>query len=220
MRPRARARRLLTVVFAWSSLHVQGREELVGLHHTFFARRHDSCPGFRFFRLGGQSNMATALCSRTPTCGPTRAPRCASIACPPHFLEGSSRVGQRCGASSAREGVSQRGRALEAACLDQVDFGGAHTTALLGRNAAVLMLRRNEVKDQRKRWGIGMLQGELSADSAKASSALAAKLAERQPSMARIVQRAQHVKETTEYQGTGKADAPSSKRVRSRGTKA
>ena len=88
---------------------------------------------------------------------------------------------------------------------------------LLGRNAAVLMLRRNEMKDQRKRWGIGKLQGELSADSAKASSALAAKLAERQPSMARIVQRAQHVKETTEYQGTDKADAPSSKRVRSRG---
>lgn len=159
--------------------------------------------------------MATAFCSRTPACGLTRAPRC--VACPPHFHEGSSRVGQRCGALSAREGLSQRGRALEAACLDQVDFGGAHTTALLGRNTAVLMLRRNEVKDQRKRWGVGKFQGELSAASAKASSALAAKLSESQPSMARIVERAQNVRDASEYKGTGKADIPSSKRIRSRG---
>ena len=53
--PHVRARRLLTDVFAWSSMREQGREELVGLHHTFVEGRHNICPGFRFFRLGGQT---------------------------------------------------------------------------------------------------------------------------------------------------------------------
>ena len=63
---------------------------------------------------------------------------------------------------NAREGVAQRGRVLEAACLDQVDFGASQITggASLGRNAAKLLLRRNEVKDQRKRWSSSKIMGE------------------------------------------------------------
>jgi len=117
---------------------------------------------------------------------------------------------------NARAGVAQRGRALEAACLDQVDFGASQTSggANLGRNAAKLLLRRNEVKDQRKRWSSSKIMGELAADTAKASSALAAKLADKQPSMARIITRAH---QATERLDAGKDDTPSSKRVRSRG---
>jgi len=98
-----------------------------------------------------------------------------------------------------------------------VDFGVSQTTGanLLGGNAAKLLLRRNEVKDQRKRWSSSKITGDPDAASAQASSALAAKLADRQPTLSRIVLRAQQAKDLTAYHTQG-LDAVASKRIRSR----
>lgn len=160
-------------------------------------------------------NMATALRARASTdYGLSPTPRCASIACPLQSFRSGRHI-----STGATRSVSRRGLALQATCLDQVDFGVSQTTGanLLGGNAAKLLLRRNEVKDQRKRWSSSKITGDPDAASAQASSALAAKLADRQPTLARIVLRAQQVKDLTAYhtQGPG-MDAVASKRIRSR----
>jgi len=160
---------------------------------------------------------SSATCRSLDGFGLERSPRCFGAAGPPRLSLASSGVIQRRVTVDAREGASQRGLALEATCLDEVDFGVSQTNgAHLGGFAAKMLLQRNELKDQRKRWGESKLIGEREAATAKASSALAAKLSSRQPSMARIVLRAQYVKETVVYQGRGR-DEPGSKRVRSRG---
>ena len=108
-----------------------------------------------------------------------------------------------CHYSAPHSGVSRRGLALQATCFDQVDFGVSQTIgATLGGNAAKLLLRRNDFKDQRKRWSSSKIFGDQDAASAaRASTVLASKLVERQPTIARIVLRAQQVKDSNAYQG-------------------
>merc|ERR1712216_501878 len=90
--------------------------------------------------------------------------------------------------------------------------------AISGGDAAKLMLRRNEVKEQRKRWSSSKIHGDQVVAESKASSSLAIKLADRQPTLARIVLRAQLAKETAAYQASCAGDVPTttSKRIRSR----
>ena len=90
-------------------------------------------------------------------------------------------------------------------------------SAIAGGNAAKLMLCRNEVKEQRKRWSSSKIHGDQVAAESKASSSLAVKLADRQPTLSRIVLRAQLAKETAAYQASCVGDVPTtSKRIRSR----
>ena len=108
--------------------------------------------------------------------------------------------------------------ALASTCLDQVDFGVPQTSsASLGGNAAKYLMRRNELKDGKKRFNSNKIHGEEAADAARASLALAAKLADRQPTLARIVTRAQHIRNEAMYQRVESRDVPTSKRIRSRG---
>lgn len=90
------------------------------------------------------------------------------------------------------------------------------TGEALGGNAAKLLLRRSELKDHKKRWSGLKTSGDASAEMATASRELAAKLADHQPTMSRIVQRAQHVKDVAEYQRAGVGAGSTSKRIRSR----
>ena len=120
-------------------------------------------------------------------------------------------------AGAVRKGVA-RGLALASTCLDQVDFGVPQTSsASLGGNAAKYLMRRNELKDGKKRFNSNKIHGEEAADAARASLALAAKLADRQPTLARIVTRAQHIRNEAMYQRVESRDVPTSKRIRSRG---
>lgn len=155
--------------------------------------------------------MATAASARlSADCGHLRTQRCASQ---PQF---SSRVSGGVRHSAVNSHESRRSLALEATCLDQVDFGVQATGVALGGNFARLLLRRNEVKDLRKRWSSSKILGDHEATSAMASSALAAKLADRQPAMSRIVLRSQHVRTEAEQQRSVASDLPSSKRIRQR----
>lgn len=92
------------------------------------------------------------------------------------------------------------------------------TGEALSGNAAKLLLRRSELKDHKKRWSGLKTTGDEAAEIATASRTLAAKLADRHPTISRIVQRAQHVKDAEENQrsGLGNGASTSSKRIRSR----
>lgn len=135
-------------------------------------------------------------------------------------LQSSRASGAVChySAVTTRSGVSRRGLALQATCLDQVDFGVSQTIgATLGGNAAKLLLRRNDFKDQRKRWSSSKISGDQDAASAaRASTVLASKLVERQPTIARIVLRAQQVKDLNAYQGPRAQESDDGRRIRSR----
>jgi hypothetical protein len=106
-----------------------------------------------------------------------------------------------------------RRRSLQSTCLDEVDFGVTEVT--MGGTVASLLLRLSEAKEERKRWSSSKISGDLEASREKASSALAAKFADRQPTMSRIVLRAQYVKSEAAYRGA--RDVPVSKRIRQRG---
>lgn len=162
--------------------------------------------------------MATTLRSRAlDTDGVlSRRPRCVGIANQPRS---SQRQAISCQGAEACRRDTRRGLALEATCLDQVDFGASQTTGeALSGNAAKLLLRRSELKDHKKRWSDLKTAGNEAAEIATASRTLAAKLADRQPTISRIVQRAQFVKNAVEYQCSELGDraSKSSKRIRSR----
>jgi len=165
--------------------------------------------------------MATASPVRASVdCSLQRQLRCGSVASSAQSPRGAGRACQHSSVYT-RSSVARGGLALEATCLDQVDFGVSQLEvgASLGGCAAKLVLRRNEVKDQRKRWSSRKIHGDQhAAESKKASSSLAAKLADRQPTLAHIVLRAQHAKEAAAYQASGVCDdRAESKRIRSRG---
>lgn len=188
-------------------------------HHGVLNNNSDCCHWASRVSFGRFTVAMAALPARASLdCSLPRKQRCEIAA----STAKSPRAGSSCQHSTVntKQGAARRGLALEATCLDQVDFGVSQrgAAAIPGSNAAKLMLRRNEVKDQRKRWSISKVDGDQLAAESKASSSLAAKLGDRQPTLARIVLRAQHAKETAAYQASGVRDVSNkSKRIRSRG---